>query len=72
MACCQRGDVVAVESPGFYGVLQLLEQLGLQVMEIPTSTASGMDMDALEASLKRWKIQACVVSPAFATPGGGR
>ena len=70
MACCQRGDVVAVESPGFYGVLQLLEQLGLQVMEIPASTASGMDMDALEEALGRWNIQACVVSPAFATPGG--
>jgi DNA-binding transcriptional MocR family regulator len=70
LACCQRGDVVAVESPGFYGVLQLLEQLGLQVMEIPTSTATGMDMDALEEALGRWDIQACVVSPAFATPGG--
>ncbi len=70
MACCQRGDIVAVESPGFYGVLQLLEQLGLKVMEIPTSTATGMDMDALEEALGRWKIQACVVSPAFATPGG--
>jgi len=70
MACCRRGDVVAVESPGFYGVLQLLEQLGLQVIEIPASTSSGMDMDALEAALVRWNIQACVVSPAFATPGG--
>lgn len=70
LACCQRGDVVAVESPGFYGVLQLLEQLGLQVMEIPTSTATGMDIDALEEALARWNIRACVVSPAFATPGG--
>ncbi|NVF14196.1 PLP-dependent aminotransferase family protein [Vreelandella maris] len=70
MACCQRGDIVAVESPGFYGVLQLLEQLGLQVIEIPTSTASGLDMDALEEALGRWNIQTCVVSPAFATPGG--
>lgn len=70
MACCQRGDIVAVESPGFYGVLQLLERLGLQVMEIPTSTATGMDMDALEESLERWNIRACVVSPAFTTPGG--
>lgn len=70
MACCQRGDVVAVESPGFYGVLQLLEQLGLQVLEIPTSTATGIDIDALEEALGRWDVQACVVSPAFATPGG--
>jgi len=70
MACCRPGDTVAVESPGFYGVLQLLEQLDLQVLEIPTSTSTGMDLDALEEALGRWDIQACIVSPAFATPGG--
>jgi len=70
MACCEPGDVVAVESPGFYGVLQLLEQLQLQVVEVPTSIQTGMDMDALEEVLERWKVKACIVSPAFATPGG--
>ncbi|SDZ81381.1 PLP-dependent aminotransferase family protein [Microbulbifer marinus] len=70
MACCERGDVVAVESPGFYGVMQLIEQLDLQVVEIPTSSESGMDIDALTEVLQRWKVRACVVSPAFATPSG--
>lgn len=70
MACCERGDVVAVESPGFYGVLQLLEQLDLRVVEVPTSVESGMDIDALEEVLERWKVKACIVSPAFGTPGG--
>jgi DNA-binding transcriptional MocR family regulator len=70
MACCNRGDVVAVESPGFYGVMQLLEQLGLQVIEIPASVDTGIDMDALEEVLTRWTIKACIVSPAFSTPTG--
>ncbi|SFJ90448.1 DNA-binding transcriptional regulator, MocR family, contains an aminotransferase domain [Marinobacter persicus] len=70
MACCQAGDVVAVETPGFYGVLQLLEQLNLKVIEIPARAETGMDMDALAQALERWDIRACVVSPAFATPGG--
>ncbi|MCY0966615.1 PLP-dependent aminotransferase family protein [Parathalassolituus penaei] len=70
MACCKAGDVVAVESPGFYGLLQLLEQLQLQVIEIPSPTSTGMDPDALEAALARWPIRACIVSPAFSTPGG--
>ncbi|MDX1599368.1 MAG: PLP-dependent aminotransferase family protein [Marinobacter sp.] len=70
MASCKRGDVVAIESPGFYGVLQLLEQLELQVVEVPTSTETGMDVDALEEILEHWDVRACVVSPAFATPGG--
>ena len=69
-ACCRPGDVVAVESPGFYGVLQLLEQLELQVVEVPTSSETGLDMDALEEVLTHWKVSACVVSPAFATPSG--
>ncbi len=70
MACCDSGDVVAVESPGFYGVLQLLEQLNLRVVEVPTSVDTGMDIDALEEVLERWKVSACIVSPAFAAPGG--
>ena len=70
MASCERGDVVAVESPGFYGVLQLLEQLELRVVEVPTSVETGMDMEAFEAVLERWKVRACVVSPSFATPSG--
>ncbi|WP_193161223.1 aminotransferase-like domain-containing protein [Microbulbifer hainanensis] len=70
MACCDRGDVVAVESPGFYGVMQIIEQLGLQVVEVPASLETGMDIDALEDVLQRWKVRACVVSPAFSTPGG--
>lgn len=69
-ACCAPGDIVAVESPGFYGVLQLLEQLQLQVVEVPSSIETGMEMDALEDVLKRWPVRACIVSPAFATPGG--
>ncbi|RTE67733.1 PLP-dependent aminotransferase family protein [Amphritea opalescens] len=70
MASCQAGDVVAVESPGFYGALQLLEQLKLQVVEVPASITGGMDMDAFEEVLERWPVKACIVSPAFSTPTG--
>jgi len=70
MATCQKGDVVAVESPCFYGMLQLLDQLELQVVEIPSSVTEGMDMAALAEALKQWPIRACVVSPAFSTPTG--
>lgn len=70
MAVCKSGDVVAVEAPGFYGVLQLLEQLELRVIEIPASPTTGMDIRALEESLQVWHIKACVVSPSFATPTG--
>ncbi|MCQ3830952.1 PLP-dependent aminotransferase family protein [Microbulbifer elongatus] len=70
MASCSRGDIVAVESPGFYGVMQLLEHLELQVIEIPSAVDWGMDLEALHAVLQRWPVRACIVSPSFATPGG--
>lgn len=68
--CCQPGDLVAIESPGFYGAIQLLEQLGLQIIEIPSSPTSGMNISLLEEALSRWSIKACIVTPAFATPTG--
>jgi len=70
MTTCQAGDNVIVESPAFYGVLQLLEQLQLNVIEIPASSETGLDMDAFESALKTWQVKACVVTPAFATPTG--
>ena len=70
LSVCSEGDIVAVEAPGFYGVLQLLEQLKLKVVEVPTSLQAGMDVNALSDILNHWNVRACVVQPAFATPGG--
>jgi DNA-binding transcriptional MocR family regulator len=70
MVTCQPGDNVAVENPGFYGVLQLLQQLQLNAVEIPSSPTKGLDIDVFKSALKKWKIKACVVTPAFATPTG--
>ena len=70
MAVCKAGDVVAVETPGFYGVLQLLEQLQIKVVEIPVIPTQGMDIQALEQAVNRWPVRAVIITPAFATPIG--
>ncbi|HEY5718095.1 MAG TPA: PLP-dependent aminotransferase family protein [Motiliproteus sp.] len=70
MATTQPGDVVAVESPGFYGQLQLFEVLGLQALELPSSAATGLSPDAFELALEHWAIKALVLSPSFSTPTG--
>ncbi len=70
MTTCKPGDNVIVESPAFYGVLQLLEQLQLNVIEVPASAETGLDINAFESTLKTWQVTACVVTPAFATPTG--
>jgi DNA-binding transcriptional MocR family regulator len=70
MVSCQPGDNVAIESPAFYGALQLLEQLKLNVIEISSSTTEGFDPQELENALQKWPIRAIIVTPAFATPSG--
>ncbi|HSV46869.1 MAG TPA: PLP-dependent aminotransferase family protein [Ramlibacter sp.] len=70
-AITQPGDVVAVESPTFYGLLQVLESLGLQALEIPTSTRRGISLEALEFALDNSPgIKAVVVVPHLQNPTG--
>lgn len=69
-SCTQPGDTVAVESPGYFGTLQLLQALGLRVLELPCHPDTGLDMDALTDALQHWSIKALVISPSYATPLG--
>lgn len=68
--CCQPGDTVVIESPAFYGCLQILEHLKLRVIEIKASTQAGIKSSELESILNKWQVKACIVSPNFATPTG--
>lgn len=70
MATCDPGDIVAIESPAFYGVLQLLQQLKLKVVELPSSSTIGLTADSLKEATTKWDIKACVLTANFATPSG--
>lgn len=69
-ATTSPGDVVAIESPTFYGLLQVIESLGLEALEIPTNPQTGLSLEALELALSRWPVKACVVTPNFSNPLG--
>lgn len=69
-AVTQPGDVVVVESPTFYGLLHVLESLGLEALEIPVHPREGIALDALAFALDRWPVRACVLSPNFSNPLG--
>jgi DNA-binding transcriptional MocR family regulator len=69
-AVTKPGDTVAIESPAFYGTLQLIEQMGLKAIEIPTCPRKGISVEALKLALDRWKIKACLVVPNFSNPTG--
>lgn len=70
-AVAQPGDTVAVESPTYHGLLQILESLGLRALEIPTSPQQGISVEALDLALRTHdRIRAVVVMPNFHNPLG--
>ncbi|WP_111497840.1 MULTISPECIES: PLP-dependent aminotransferase family protein [Marinobacter] len=71
-AVTRPGDIVAVESPSFPGILQALEVVGLRALEIPTHPVEGLSLEGLELALDQWPIKACVVVPNHSNPLGVR
>lgn len=70
-AVTKRGDLVAVETPTYFGLLHLLRDLGLRAIEIPVDPREGMSIERLDQILKKHRIAACVVQPNFQNPIGG-
>jgi len=70
MALTKRGDTIAVESPCFYGILQLANSMGLKVLELPTSPQTGVDLDALKNVLSKNKVALCLFVSNFSNPLG--
>jgi len=64
------GDIVAIESPTFYGLLHVIESLGLQALEIPTDSKIGISLPALTLAYEQWDVRACVVIPNYGNPLG--
>jgi len=70
-AVTQPGDMVAIESPNYFGIFQAAESLGLKVVEVSSCFINGVELDCLEKVLKKYPIKACVVIPNFNNPLGG-
>jgi DNA-binding transcriptional MocR family regulator len=64
------GDAIAIESPTYFGFLQVIEALGLKAFELPTDAVSGVDLGALEKVLQAKGIKACLLSSSFGNPLG--
>ena len=69
-AVTRPGDTVAVESPAYYLMLQLLETLGLKALEIPTDPRSGLSVEALELASRQGGIAACLIVANGSNPLG--
>lgn len=70
MAVTQPGDTVALESPTFFGFLDLLESLNLRVVEIPAHPRTGLLLPALQLALDTQPIKAVLAVPTLSNPLG--
>lgn len=69
-AVTNRGDAVAIESPTYFGIFQVMESLGLKAVEIPTDPVEGIDLHFLEKAIRKFGIRACMFVPNFNNPLG--
>jgi DNA-binding transcriptional MocR family regulator len=69
-AVTHPGDTVAIESPTYFGILQIIEMLGLRACEIPTYPQEGVCLDELAARLTCCRVKACVFMTNFSNPLG--
>ncbi len=69
-ALTKPGDIVAVETPSYYGLLQLIEALGLKAIEIPSNAENGMSIEALKLAFEQWPIKIVLGIPCFSNPVG--
>jgi len=66
----QRGDIIAVESPCYFGLIELIESLGMKALEVYTCTENGVCVTELEKVIKEHPVKVCLFSTAINNPLG--
>jgi DNA-binding transcriptional MocR family regulator len=70
-AVARPGESVIVESPVYFGLLQMIEHLGLKAIEVPCVPGEGLSLEALEYALEHQTgVRAVVAMPSFQNPLG--
>lgn len=69
-AVASKGDVIAVESPTYHGLLELIDCLGMLAIEVETCPEEGVQLEALEKTLDAHPVKACMFSTTLNNPLG--
>ena len=69
-AVAEPGDVVAVESPTYFGVLQAIESVHLRAIEVPADPRTGFDLALLERAIRRHRVKAVLSMTTCQNPQG--
>ena len=69
-ALVEPGDLVAVECPTFFGIVDAARNAGARILELPGDPDTGLDPARLAALSGKHAVQAAVIMPTFANPTG--
>lgn len=64
------GDTVAIESPTYFGIFNIMLSLGLKVVEIPADPETGIDIQCLAKTIEKVPVKACLFVTNFNNPTG--
>lgn len=66
----KAGDVIAVESPCYFGILELIENLGMLALEVPICPEDGLTVQDVKKAISKHPVKACIFSSTIANPMG--
>lgn len=69
-ATTRPGDGIALETPTFYNLYPMLENMGRRIVEIPTHPRTGMCLDILQKHIDEGAVSAVVTIPSGHNPLG--
>jgi len=70
MTTCKPGDTVVLESPIYFNLINLLQQLQLKIIEIPAADNEGISLGTLRFVLENHPVKAMFSIPNFNNPMG--
>ncbi|MGF1718466.1 PLP-dependent aminotransferase family protein [Vibrio kyushuensis] len=68
-SCSHEGDAIAISSPCFNGIIELLGQMSRKIVEIP-SLEDGIDLDQLETHFQQGNVRAGIFCTSHMNPQG--
>ena len=69
-AVASKGDVIAVETPTYHGMLELIDSLGMLAVEVETCPEEGVVTAVLERTFIKYPVKACMFSTTLGNPLG--
>jgi DNA-binding transcriptional MocR family regulator len=69
-AVAKPGDVIAVETPTYHGLLELIDSLGMLAIEVETCPEEGARLSEIRRTLQQHNVKVCMFSTTLGNPLG--